>query len=150
MISFIKRNRKQVEATINQIHVDKYALQWRHNGLDGVSNHQHHHCLLNLVFRRRSKKTSKLRVTGLCAGNSPGNSSVTGEFPAQKPITLKMFPFDEVIMKYWCNRKSAKPLFLRLYGIGSFLLVSRLYQTPMHHISYSFYCQTPKTRACAH
>ena len=29
--------------------------------------------------RRRSKKTSKFRVTGLCAGNSP----VTGEFPAQ-------------------------------------------------------------------
>ena len=28
---------------------------------------------------RRSKKTSKSRVTGLCAGNSPG----TGEFPAQ-------------------------------------------------------------------
>ena len=30
--------------------------------------------------RRRSKKTSKLRVTGLCEGNSP----VTGEFPAQR------------------------------------------------------------------
>ena len=29
-------------------------------------------CLLNRLFRRRSKKTSKLRVTGLCAGNSPG------------------------------------------------------------------------------
>ena len=29
---------------------------------------------------RRSKKISKLRVTGLCVGNSP----VTGEFPAQK------------------------------------------------------------------
>ena len=29
--------------------------------------------------RRRSKKTSELRVTGLGAGNSPG----TGEFPAQ-------------------------------------------------------------------
>ena len=28
----------------------------------------------------RPKKTSKLRVTGLCAGNSP----VTGEFPAQR------------------------------------------------------------------
>ena len=28
---------------------------------------------------RRSKKTSKLRVTGLYAGNSP----LTGEFPAQ-------------------------------------------------------------------
>ena len=56
------------------------ALQWRHNGHDGVSSHQPHDCLLSRLFRRRSKKTSKLRVTGLCAGNSP----VTGEFPAQK------------------------------------------------------------------
>ena len=43
---------------------------------------------------RRSKKKSKLRVTGLCAWNSP----VTGEFPAQRPVTRKMFPFDDVIM----------------------------------------------------
>ena len=35
--------------------------------------------LLDRLFRRRSKKTPKLRVTGLCAGNSPG----TDEFPAQ-------------------------------------------------------------------
>ena len=32
------------------------------------------------VIRHRSKKTSELRVTGLCEGNSP----VTGEFPAQR------------------------------------------------------------------
>ena len=56
------------------------SLQWRHNNHDSVSNHQPHNCLLNRLFRRRSNKTSKLRVTGLCAGNSP----VTGEFPAQK------------------------------------------------------------------
>ena len=37
-------------------------------------------CLLNGLFRRRSKKTSTLCVIGLCEGNSP----VTGEFPAQK------------------------------------------------------------------
>ena len=55
------------------------SLEWRHNGLDSVSNHQPHACLLNRLFRRKSKKTSKLRVTGLCVGNSPG----TGEFPAQ-------------------------------------------------------------------
>ena len=55
------------------------ALQWRHNGHDSVSNHQPHDCLLNRLFWRRPKKTSKLRVTGLCVGNSPG----TGEFPAQ-------------------------------------------------------------------
>ena len=36
--------------------------------------------LLNRLFRRRSKKTPKLCVTGFCAGNSP----VTGEFPAQR------------------------------------------------------------------
>ena len=54
-------------------------LQGRHNGHDGASNHQPHHYLLNRLFRRRSKKTSKLRVTGLCVGNSP----VIGEFPAQ-------------------------------------------------------------------
>ena len=48
-------------------------------GRDSVSNHQPHDCLFNRFFRRRLKETSKLRVTGLCAGNSPG----TGEFPAQ-------------------------------------------------------------------
>ena len=55
------------------------SLWWRHNGHGSISNHQPHHCLLNHLFGCRSKKTSKLRVTGLCAGNSPG----TGEFPAQ-------------------------------------------------------------------
>ena len=49
-----------------------HSLQWRHNGRDSVSNHQPHDCLLNRLFWRRSKKTSKLRVTGLCVGNSPG------------------------------------------------------------------------------
>ena len=55
------------------------SLQWRHNGRDTVSNHQPHDCLLNRLFRLRSKKTSKLRVIGICAGNSP----VPGEFHAQ-------------------------------------------------------------------
>ena len=54
-------------------------LQWRHNGRYCVSNHQPHDCLLNHLFRHRSKKTSKLRVSGLCVGNSP----VTSEFPTQ-------------------------------------------------------------------
>ena len=70
------------------------ALHWRHNDHNGVSNHQPHRCLLNRLFRSRSKKTSKLRVTGLCAGNSPGpvNSRHKG------PVMRKMFPFDDVIM----------------------------------------------------
>ena len=55
------------------------SSQWRHNGRDSVSNHQPHDCIANRLFRRRSMKTSKLRVTGFCAVNSP----VTGEFPVQ-------------------------------------------------------------------
>ena len=71
------------------------SLRWRHNDNGGVSNHQPHYCLLNRLFRHRSKKTSKLRVTGLCVGNSPGpvNSSHKG------PVTRKFFPFDDVIMR---------------------------------------------------
>ena len=55
------------------------SLRWRHNGCDSVSNHQPRECLLRRWIRRTPKKTSKLRVTGLCVGNSPE----TGEFPAQ-------------------------------------------------------------------
>ena len=68
------------------------SLQWRHNGRDGVSNHQPYDCLLYRLFRRRSKKTSKLRVTGLCVGR-PLNSS------HKWPVTWKMFPFIDVIIE---------------------------------------------------
>ena len=56
------------------------ALQWCHNGSYGVSNRQRLIRLLNCLFRRRSKKTSKLRVTGLCEVNP----LVTGEFRSKK------------------------------------------------------------------
>ena len=74
-------------------------LQWLHNECDGVSNHQPHDCLLNRLFRRRSKKTSKLLVTGLREGNSP----VTGEFPHKGPVARKKFPFNDVIMPSLLN-----------------------------------------------
>ena len=80
-----------------------WALRWRHNHPDGVSNHQPHDCLLNRLVRRRSKKTSKLRVTGLCTGSSP----VTGEFPAQMASKAEMFPFDDVTVGIWI--KLCKP-----------------------------------------
>ena len=61
--------------------VMRKAFPWqrRHNEGESASNHQPHECLPNHLFRLRSRKTSNLRVTGLCAGNSP----VTGEFLAQ-------------------------------------------------------------------
>ena len=60
-------------------------LQWCHNGRNGVSNHRRLNCLLSRLFRRRSKITSKLCITGLCEGNSP----VTGEFPAQRASNME-------------------------------------------------------------
>ena len=56
------------------------SLQWRHDERDGVSNQRRLDCLLNRLFRCRSKKTSKHSITGLCEGNPP----VTGGFTSQK------------------------------------------------------------------
>ena len=60
------------------------------------------------LFRCRSRKTSKLSVTGLCEGDSP----VTSEFPAQKgSVARKRLPFDDVIVEliWWLCRGTAAP-----------------------------------------
>ena len=49
------------------------SFQWRHSRRDGVSNHQPYDSLLNRLFMRRSKKTSNLRVAGLCEGEFTGD-----------------------------------------------------------------------------
>ena len=82
--------------------VPQFTLRWPHNDHYSVSNHQPHGCLLNRLFRRRWKKASKLRVTGLCVGNSPG----PGNFPHKGPVTRKMFPFDDVIVTEACTYAS--------------------------------------------
>ena len=61
--------------------VSGLSLQWRDNERDGDSNHRRPDCLLKCLFRRRSKKTTKLCVIGTCEGNSP----VTGESPPPPP-----------------------------------------------------------------
>ena len=71
------------------------TLQWRHNEHDGISGHQRLSCLLNRLFRRRSKKTSKLCVTGLYVGNSP----VTGEFHAPRASNA------ENVSNWWHHHK---------------------------------------------
>ena len=104
-------------------------LDWRHNGRDSVSNHQPHDCLLNRLIRRRSKKTSKLRVTGLCAGNS----LVTGEFPHKWPVTQETLPFNDVIMHlvvfsvwwYGDSRWHSNKLLVRRYWIKNIKSIFR-------------------------
>ena len=50
-------------------HVKGKTSRWRNNERNGISKHQPDDCLLKRLFRHRSKKTSKLRVAGLCDGN---------------------------------------------------------------------------------
>ena len=85
-------------ASMQRLHTDHnamkpYPLHWCHNEHNGISNHQPHNCLLNRVFRCRSKKISKLRATGFCAGNS----LLTSEFPAQRASNV------ENVSTWWCH-----------------------------------------------
>ena len=86
------------------------TLQWRHNERDGVSNHRRLDCLHNRLFSRRSKETSKFRVTGI--HRWPVDS------PHKGPVTRQMFLFDDIITKHWTNVWS---LFL-LYNLGFYQL----------------------------
>ena len=92
-----------------------------------------------VYLRCKSKKTSKLRVIGLCPGNSPVIS------PHKRPVTRKMLPFDDVIMLInvygyrrqsviWAGQIITHVYFIRqlpmcifgnlLYWIGAYLFVS--------------------------
>ena len=69
---------------------------------DAVSNHRRMDWLFNRLFMRRSKKTSKLRVTRSLAFKRgihrwPVNS------PHKGSVKWKMFPFDDVIMGSGCG-----------------------------------------------
>ena len=69
-------------------------LEWHHNGRDSVSNHQPHDCLLNRLFRRRSKKTPNSASLAFVRGIHRGPVNSQHKWPVKR----KMFPFDDVIM----------------------------------------------------
>ena len=77
------------------------TLQWRHNERDGVPNHRPHECLFNRLFRRRSKKTSKLRVTGLCAGNPPVTSLTNATWRCRKNFSQWERRFNWKLRCHW-------------------------------------------------
>ena len=101
------------------------TLQWCHNERHGVSNHRRLYCLLNRLLRPRSKKASKLRVTGLCEGNSP----VTGEFPTQRASNA------ENVFIWWRHHAQSKVC----TQISMCLYMYILFVTILLHI---FYCCT--------
>ena len=119
-------------------------LQWRHNERNGISTHQPHDCLLNLLFRRRSKKTSKFHITGLCEGNSP----VTGEFPTQRASNV------ENASIWWHHHVSLNldnialdnGLLSALTKLSSELMWTYLQLKSEKHISIKFYSQLMKKK----
>ena len=115
-----------------------------HNGHDGVSNHRRLDCLLKRLFRRKSQRTSKLRITSLCEGNSP----VTGEFPAQRAsnaenVSIWWRPHVIIQWGYWWST-DAWSQDIRSHNAGSFSRITRTCigrvirypfpHTPIYHI----------------
>ena len=76
---------------------------------------QPHDCLLNHLFRRRSNKTSELRVTGLCAGNSPE----VGELPAQMASNAQR----KNVSSWWRHHETVN------YGAGKTNAMFPIYST---------------------
>ena len=111
------------------------ALHWRHNEHDGVSNHQSHDCLPNRLFRRRSKKTSKLRVTGFCRGihqwpvTSPHKGPVTGKCvhlmtsPWNHVISLSTSIFSDTILTHKETRRNADDILRQIFKQQIFIIL---------------------------
>ena len=78
--------------TLHKHHLGVLSLQWHHNERDGISNHPQ--IIHPTVHSSKDQRKHQRNVTGPCEGNS----LVTGDFPAQGPVTLKMFPFHDVIV----------------------------------------------------
>ena len=79
---------QQENATLYWWWGDRESSHWRHNGRDGVSNHRPHHCLLN-----------RLSGADQIKHQSSASLAFVRQFTGDKwSATLKMFPFDDVIM----------------------------------------------------
>ena len=74
--------------------VTLFALKWRHNEPDGVSNHQAHDCLLNRYSGADQRKNETSASLAFVRGihRWPVNS------PHKGPVTRKRFQFEDVIM----------------------------------------------------
>ena len=111
------------------------TLQWRHNERDSFSNHRCLDSLLNRLCRRRSKKTLRLCVIGLCEGNSP----VLVNSPHKGPVTRKCL---HLMTSSW--KQSCVELLLE-YSMGvrsiSWLLISWRFASPGNQQQWHLLCR---------
>ena len=131
------------------------TLQWRHNEVGSVSNHQPHECLLNRLFRRRSKKTSKLRVTCLCAVNWWRHHDVCGFLFVQRMMGIIIIKIswndDYGAIIQWLYWKRAMYLFklkhakkISCYHSISMETAFILKYRPLHVKSQLYWVNTPQ------
>ena len=107
------------------------ALQWYHNVCDSVSNQRLLDCLLNRLFRWKSKKTSFASLASVRGIHLwPVNS------PHKGPVTQKICPFEDVIMVYhgtgtfmeimdwtWCHGPGLYQVYIsNWFGTGCFVV----------------------------
>ena len=87
-------------------------------------------CYIDIkLLHYRSKKTSKLCVTGLCEGNPP------------VPVTWKMIPFDDIIMEMslWIKRILPFQFFDMFSWLNIFMLWMGAYHMEMDMIQWMWY-----------
>ena len=78
------------------------SLQWRHNERDGASNQPPQDFLLNRLFKAQIKENSKASRHWPLCGEFTGERGIHRwpvNSPHKGPLTRKMFPFDDVIMR---------------------------------------------------
>ena len=117
-------------------------IQWRHNEHDGISNHQHLDCLLNRLFRCRSKETLKLCITGhymwiftRCSQSTP-NSSISHSIPIQHDGISNHQRLDCLLNRLF-RCKSKKTLQLCITGHYMWIFSRCSQSTPNSSISHS-------------
>ena len=118
----------------NYWHETKYplgTLQWRHNGRHGASNHRRLDCVLNRLFRCRSKKYQSSALLAFVRG-----------IHRWIPRTRKMFPFDDAIVFQYRKYTWNTPL----QNFGDFVLAYECYGTEI--IIWTQVLKTQNTVVC--
>ena len=85
----------KLRTIIVPLYNNKKTLRWRHDEHDVVSNHQSHDCLLNFYSGADQRKHQSSASLAFARGIH--RASVNS--PHKGPVTRKMFPFDDIIMR---------------------------------------------------
>ena len=93
-----------------------------------------------LFIQVQIKKTSKLRVTGLCEGNSP----VTGEFPTQRTSNA------ENVSIWWCLHVgiNKEPFFVERFTLPSFTPCCTCFKISSVHLNFICWLHTIFSLQC--